>query len=154
METRKAFHFESALDDESKEQSLEEDLRTLWALDSDLSTDVTVLFEEAIIDSLANALGVSGARAMATRIGASTFERPDRALEILDSVFGEGSSVLRRDIGERFRLSISLLVKKELRSYSRDPAVVEALPTMSTWRVKRPKPWFPELPGFPRVRVR
>ena len=117
------FYAESTPEEGFRRQSLENDLLTLWTLDIRLSEDIRLILEEAVIDSLAEDLGEAGARTMAKRMGASTFETPLKVSQVLDSVFGEGSEVLKRDIAERFRLGVHLLVEKMKRSYARAPEV-------------------------------
>jgi hypothetical protein len=88
-----------------------------------LSKDIKLILEEAVTDSLAEDLGMSGARTIAKRMGVSTFESPRKASEVLDSVFDEGSEALKQDIAERFRLGVYLPVEKMKRTYVQAPKV-------------------------------
>jgi hypothetical protein len=145
------FYGGSTPEDGFRRQSLEKDLLMLWTLDTRLPDDILLIFEEAVTDSLAEELGISGARAMATRIGASTFESPRKVSEVLDSVFEDGSEVLKRDIAERFRLGIHLLTVKMMKSYTRDPATLETSVRGPTGSAKRPRSRAPEYPECPNV---
>lgn len=101
-----------------KRQTIEEELLALRELDPHLAKDLHSLFSEAVTDSLANILEESGARALVRRMGESSFESPTKVYGVLDSIFHDGSKVLKTAIAEEFRTSVHLLLKKVERAYS------------------------------------
>ena len=106
--------------------SAEEELLTLWALDVKLADDLCSLFEEAVTDSLAELLGVGGARTMAMLIGAKSFESPRKVSETLDAVFHEGSEILKNAIAEEFRANVHLLCEKMKKNSIQESQVLVA----------------------------
>jgi hypothetical protein len=99
-----------------RRRNLDEELLTLWALDVRLAEDLRSLFEEAATDTLSDILGESGARAVVMQVGAKSFRSPSRLFRALDSVFREGSEVLKVGIAEEFRASVHLLWEKAKRN--------------------------------------
>jgi hypothetical protein len=119
-----------------KRQTLEEDLLSLQALAPDMVEDLHSLFKEAVIESLANNLGRNEARALMRLMARTDFENPPEVFEAFDSIFYEGSQILRDAIVEEFRVNVHLLLGKTERRIAQlvDPTKSYSL----IWKVNPP----------------
>lgn len=98
-----------------RRQTIEEELLALQALAPDMLEDLRSLFKEAVTNSLANILGENEARALVMLIGGTDFGSPSRVYAALDSIFHEGSQILKGAIVEEFRAHVHLLLEKAKR---------------------------------------
>jgi len=119
-----------------KRQTLEEDLISIQALAPDMVEDLHSLFKEAVVNSLANTLGRNEARALMRLMTRTDFESPREVFEALDSIFYEGSQILRDAIVEEFRVNVHLLLVKTERRIAQlvDPTKSYSL----IWKVNPP----------------
>jgi hypothetical protein len=95
-----------------RRQTLEEELLILQALEPDAIEDLHSLFKEAVTDSFTSILGEDEARALVVLMAEIEFESPSVVFAALDSIFHEGSKILRGAIIEEFQASVHLLLEK------------------------------------------
>lgn len=117
--------------------TIEEELLSLRELDPHLAEDLHSLFNEAVTDSLANIMEESGARALVRWMGETSFESPTKVYAALDSIFLEGSQVLKTAIAEQFRINVHQLLEKCERNLVKESQSI-ALPVGSPSTEKNP----------------
>lgn len=92
-------------------QTLEEEIFTLHSLLPDMVARLPSLFSESVIDSMTSILGESSGEALIRRIGDESLLNPTEVYETLDSVFQDGSKILKAAIREEFRVKVHGLYK-------------------------------------------
>ena len=90
-------------------QTLEEEILSVNFLAPDVVSQFPSLFSDSVIDSVTNILGENSSEALIRSLGEERLMSPEETYEGLDSVFHNGSEILKAAIREDFRVRVHRL---------------------------------------------
>jgi len=100
--------------------SLEAEIRSLYAISPETTSQFPSLFAQSVVESCSNVAGASAGEALVRRLGDSTLQDPEEVYMRIDALLRGGSDTLKQAIEQSFRgkvhrfyrISMSLAVRR------------------------------------------